>query len=143
MIRLKEMLKRHEGIRQFVYQCSANKLTIGVGRNIDEDGGIGLSLDEINYLLDSDIVRCLRELNEFEWFSELDEVRQDAMVSICLNLGLPRLKGFELALNAMSSRLYEEAASEFLDSKWASQVGHRAKELSEMIRTGDYPEEYN
>ena len=141
MTRLKEMLKRHEGIRQFVYQCSANKLTIGVGRNIDKDGGIGLSLDEINYLLDSDIVRCLRELNEFEWFSELDEVRQDAMVSICLNLGLPRLKGFELALNAMSLRLYDEAASEFLDSKWASQVGYRAKELSEMIRTGDYPEE--
>ena len=141
MTKLKEMLKRHEGIRQFVYQCSANKLTIGVGRNIDEDGGIGLSLDEINYLLDSDIVRCLRELNEFEWFSELDEVRQDAMVSICLNLGLPRLKGFKLALNAMSLRLYEEAASNFLDSKWASQVGYRAKELAEMIRTGDYPEE--
>jgi hypothetical protein len=51
------------------------------------------------------------------------------------------LKGFELALNAMSLRLYEEAASEFLDSKWASQVGYRAKELAEMIRTGDYPEE--
>ena len=141
MTKLKEMLKRHEGIRQFVYQCSANKLTIGVGRNIDKDGGIGLSLDEINYLLDSDIVRCLRELSGFDWFSELDEVRQDAMVSICLNLGLPRLKGFELALNAMSLRLYDEAASEFLDSKWASQVGYRAKELSEMIRTGDYPEE--
>jgi lysozyme len=53
------------------------------------------------------------------------------------------LKGFELALDAMSLRLYDEAASEFLDSKWASQVGYRAKELSEMIRTGDYPEEYN
>lgn len=141
MTRLKEMLKRHEGIRQFVYQCSANKLTIGVGRNIDKDGGIGLSLDEINYLLDSDIVRCLRELSVFDWFSELDEVRQDAMVSICLNLGLPRLQGFKLALNAMSLRLYEEAASEFLDSRWASQVGYRATELAEMIRTGDYPEE--
>jgi len=141
LTKLKEMLKRHEGVRQFVYQCTANKLTIGVGRNIDKDGGIGLSLDEINYLLDTDIVRCLRELSVFSWFSDLDEVRQDAMVSMCFNLGLPRLKGFELALNAMSLGLYEEAASEFLDSKWASQVGNRANELAEMIKTGDYPEE--
>ena len=112
-----------------------------MGRCIDENGGIGLSEEEIDYLLDADIVRCLRELSTFEWFSDLDEVRQDAMVSICLNLGLTRLHGFKKALRAMRYNLYEEAATEFLDSKWHSQVGFRAKELAEMIRTGEYPEE--
>ena len=80
-------------------------------------------------------------VSTFEWFSDLDEVRQDAMVSICLNLGLTRLHGFKKALRAMRYNLYEEAATEFLDSKWHSQVGFRAKELAEMIRTGEYPEE--
>jgi lysozyme len=138
--KLKRMLKRHEGKRHFAYRCSEGKLTIGVGRCIDENGGIGLSEEEIDYLLDADIVRCLRELSVFEWFSDLDEVRQDAMVSICLNLGLTRLRSFKKALQAMKYNLYEEAATEFLDSKWHSQVGFRAKELAEMIRTGDYPE---
>ena len=138
--RLKRMLKQHEGKRHFAYKCSAGKWTIGVGRNIDENGGIGLSEEEIDYLLDADIIRCMRELSTFEWFSDLDEVRQDAMISICLNLGLPRLKLFKLALRAMKYSLYEEAATEFLDSKWHDQVGYRAKELAEMIRTGDYPD---
>ena len=124
-----------------MYRCSEGKLTIGVGRCIDENGGIGLSEEEIDYLLDADIVRCLRELSTFEWFSNLDEVRQDAMVSICLNLGLTKLRGFKKALTAMRYNLYEEAANEFLDSRWHDQVGYRAKELAEMIRTGEYPEE--
>ena len=45
-----------------------------------------------------------------------------------------------LLLQAMKYNLYEEAATEFLDSKWHTQVGYRAKELAEMIRTGDYPD---
>tara|TARA_B100001964_G_C13830313_1_gene421306 strand:- start:167 stop:577 length:411 start_codon:yes stop_codon:yes gene_type:complete len=134
------MLKQHEGKRHFAYQCGAGKWTIGVGRNIDEDGGIGLSEEEIDYLLDADIVRCLRELAVFEWFSDLDEVRQDAMISMCMNLGLSRLRGFSRALRAMKYNLYDDAADEFLDSRWANQVGYRANELAEMIRTGDYPD---
>jgi lysozyme len=33
---------------------------------------------------------------------------------------------------------YKAASDEFLDSKWARQVGSRAVELTEMIRTGEY-----
>jgi len=40
-------------------------------------------------------------------------------------------------LTAMSIHNYEEAADEFLDSRWAKQVGNRAKEVTEMIRTGE------
>ena len=29
-------LRRHEGMRNFPYKCSADKLTIGIGRNIEE-----------------------------------------------------------------------------------------------------------
>jgi GH24 family phage-related lysozyme (muramidase) len=36
MMRLINMLKRHEGVRDKVYMCSAGYETIGVGRNISQ-----------------------------------------------------------------------------------------------------------
>ena len=61
MTQLIEMLKRHEGVRSKVYMCSAGYETIGVGRNI-ADSGLGLSDDEIDYLLNNDIERVRQEL---------------------------------------------------------------------------------
>ena len=53
--KLVKQLRRHEGVRTHAYMCSENKITVGVGRNLDENGGIGLSSDEIDYLLENDI----------------------------------------------------------------------------------------
>ena len=140
MSKLVEQLKRHEGIRTHAYQCTANMTTVGVGRNIDEDGGIGLSIDEIEFLLENDIKRCKQELISFPWFSQIDSVRQDALINLCCNLGMTRLLGFRNALTAMSVGDYDKAADEFMDSRWAKQVGSRAEEVCAMIRTGNYPE---
>jgi|TARA_A100001515_G_scaffold15402_3_gene11371 lysozyme len=140
MSKLIEQLKRHEGVRTHAYQCTANMTTVGVGRNIDEDGGIGLSIDEIEFLLENDIKRCKQELISFPWFSQIDSVRQDALVNLCFNLGMTRLLGFRNALTAMSVGDYDKAADEFMDSRWAKQVGSRAEEVCAMIRTGNYPE---
>jgi len=74
----------------------------------------------------------------YPWFAELDEVRRDAMVDICFNIGLTRLRGFVNALAAMSRNQYEIAADEFMDSRWSQQVGNRAVEVTDMIRTGEY-----
>ena len=140
MSKLIEQLKRHEGIRTHAYQCTANMTTVGVGRNIDEDGGLGLSVDEIEFLLENDIRRCKQELITLPWFPEIDSVRQDALINMCFNLGMTRLLGFKNALTAMSVGDYDLAADEFMDSRWAKQVGSRADEVCEMIRSGNYPE---
>ncbi|MCH2579496.1 MAG: lysozyme, partial [Pseudomonadales bacterium] len=100
---LREMLRRHEGVRNFVYMCSEGYETIGVGRNI-ADSGVGLSDDEVDYLLDNDIKRVREELNdEYYWFGALNAARQEAMIDISFNLGQTRLRGFKKALDAMSS----------------------------------------
>jgi len=140
MNKLIEQLKRHEGVRTHAYKCSADMVTVGVGRNIDENGGLGLSEDEIEYLLENDVKRCKKELIALPWFVEIDSVRQDALVNLCFNLGMTRLLGFENALTAMSVGDYDLAADEFMDSRWAKQVGYRAEEVCTMIRTGNYPE---
>ena len=82
MEQLIEMLKRHEGVKSHVYKCSAGYESIGVGRNISKTG-LGLSEDEVDYLLESDISRVIKELSsEYPWFSSLDDVRKDAMIDI-------------------------------------------------------------
>jgi lysozyme len=135
---LREMLRRHEGVRNFVYVCSEGYETIGVGRNI-ADSGLGLSDDEVDYLLDNDIKRVREELNdEYYWFGALNDARQEAMIDISFNLGQTRLRGFKKALDAMSTEDFDRAADEFMDSKWSEQVGNRATEVTEMIRTGEY-----
>lgn len=139
MEKLLTMLKRHEGVETHAYECSEGKITVGVGRNIDQAGGMGLSDDEIDYLLQNDIERVIKELSsEYPWFSDLDDVRKDAMVDISFNLGQTRLRLFKRALAAMETGDYKEAATEFLDSRWAKQVGSRALELTDMISSGEY-----
>jgi len=136
--KLLEMLKRHEGVKSHVYRCSAGYETIGVGRNISKSG-MGLSDDEVDYLLENDIERVIKELSsEYPWFNTLDDVRKDAMIDISFNLGATRLRGFKRALAAMEVADYKTAAKEFLDSKWSRDVKGRATELCYMIEMGSY-----
>jgi lysozyme len=139
MDKLIEMLKRHEGVKSHIYRCSAGFWTLGVGRNVDPNGGIGLSDDEVDYLLQNDIERVIKELSaEYRWFNSLDDVRKDAMIDISFNLGATRLRGFRRALAAMEVADYTTAAKEFLDSEWSRDVKGRATELCYMIEMGNY-----
>ena len=139
MNRLIEQLKLHEGSRTHAYDCPAGYITIGVGRNIDPNGGLGLFEDEINYLLRNDIERCYRELDRFSWFMDLDQVRQEALVNMCFNLGFTRLKNFSKMLARVAEGNYPMAAAEALDSIWAVQVGQRSKDIAYMLEFGEYP----
>jgi len=136
MNELIEQLRLHEGVRSKVYLCSEGFETIGVGRNVSESG-IGLSDDEIAYLLANDIARCEKEIAErFDWFDDLDPVRQDALVDMAFNLGISRLSQFQNMIAALAEERFDDAAAEALDSRWARQVGQRAQTVAAMIRTG-------
>jgi len=135
MRNLVEMLKRHEGLRLKPYLCTADKLTIGYGRNLES---MGISLYEAEVMLVSDIERCYNELEVFEWFVSLDMVRQEAMVDLLFNLGLPRFLGFKKMIKHLSNKDYSQAAAELLNSRYAIQVGDRANELAYMLERGEY-----
>ena len=135
MTTLQALLIRHEGLRLKPYTCTAGKMTIGVGRNLDDNG---ITEVEAMNMLDRDIAVTTATLrDEFHWFADLDRTRKDAVISLGFNLGVPRLKGFTKFLAAMTLHDYDTAAREMLDSKWATQVGQRAIELAGMIRTGN------
>ena len=132
--KLTEMLVDHEGMHRKPYRCTAGKLTIGVGRNLDDRG---ISPDEAMYMLANDIKDARRELSAaFPWFDKLDDVRQAVLIDMHVNLGLSRLQGFRNTLALIGVGKYEAAAQEMLNSKWAEQVGRRAQRLSRMMATG-------
>ena len=133
-----KMLKRHEGVKTHCYKDHLGLETIGVGRCVAE-GSLGLSDDEVEYLLANDIARCREELTDsYFWFPALNDERQAACINLIFNLGATRLRGFVKSLDAMANEKFDLAADEFMNSKWANQVGNRAIEVTDMIRTGQW-----
>lgn len=126
-----EQLKRHEGLRLKPYRCSAGKLTIGYGRNLDDKG---VSEFEATEMLWADAVESMDWATEE--FPELDEVRQAVIANMHFNLGPARLRLFHKMYQALRVGAYSTAADEMLDSKWAKQVGSRADELATQMQTG-------
>ena len=133
--RLWEQLVHHEGLRLKPYRCSAGKLTIGVGRNLED---VGLTEEEALLLLGNDISRVITELDQnIPAFSSLDEIRKRVLVDMGFNLGISRLLKFHRMLAALEAGDWSQAAVEMMDSRWARQVGSRAERLKLMMETGE------
>jgi lysozyme len=132
---LEEQLIRDEGLRLKPYKDSVGKLTIGVGRNLDD---VGISREEATQLLANDIERAAAWVRtNLPWTLALDEVRQAALKNMAFNLG-SRLGEFRKFLAHLEAREYEQAAKEMTDSVWATQTGPRAQRLAEQIRSGEW-----
>lgn len=131
---LVDRIIKHEGLKLKPYTCPAGKLTIGVGRNLEDRG---ITEDEAMMMLQNDIIACRRECYaNFFWFGEMDEVRQEVILEMCFNLGIARLKGFKKMLKACELKNYTLASQEMLTSLWARQVGNRAKTLAKIMEKG-------
>ena len=131
---LREQLIAHEGLRLKPYRCTAGKLTIGVGRNLDD---VGISREEALHLLGQDIMRCEADLDRaLPWWRQMSERRQRALLDMCFNMGLRTLLSFKNTLALLEAGQYDAAADNALQSKWARQVGKRAITVTNMIREG-------
>lgn len=133
--KLRAQLIRHESMVLHPYRDSVGKMSIGVGRNLDD---VGISSDEAQYLLSGDIDRAVKGLvgRYPTWFPDLDPVRQAVLCNLAFNLGLAGLSGFTRMLDAVARKQYGQASDELMDSKYAAQVGSRAGELAAQLRTG-------
>ncbi len=128
-------LIRDEGLRLKPYTDTVGKLTIGVGRNLDD---VGISDAEARHLLRNDIMAAVRDLDRnIPWWRDLSEGRQRALLNMCFNMGWPTLSAFRKMLAALRTGDYDTAAAEALDSRWARQVGQRADRIAAaLIREG-------
>lgn len=129
---LKSLLLKHEGKKAKLYYDTRGIGTIGVGRNLED---VGLSDDEIMYLLDNDIKRVLNDCwHHLPWFGDLSQERQYVIISMVFNLGINGFLGFKKMIAAIQREDWQGAAREMINSKWAVQVGQRAAELATMMR---------
>ena len=128
---IQEMIKRHEGFRNMPYNCSAGKLTIGFGRNLEVNG---ISYDEAQLMLDNDIDKCIVQLKlNFPVYNYLPDKIQHVLIDMCFNLGINGLMKFKRFLGYVKDGKYCSAAAEMMRSKWAEQTGSRAEELFNMV----------
>ena len=134
--RLKETLIRHEGKRQFAYVDTVGKLTIGIGRNLTDKG---VTADEMVHMMNTNIRESELELrNEFPWFEQLGDVRQEVILNMCYNMGMPKLLGFKKMIKALEEFDYHEASKQMIKSKWYRQVKTRGAELAKVMRDGKW-----
>jgi lysozyme len=133
-VTLKEQLTRDEGLRLHPYKDSVGKLTIGVGRNLDD---VGISQQEAEFLLDNDIQEATSRLLEaLPWAAGLDLARFSVLINMTFNMGIGGLMGFKHFLAAVQAGDYKLARDHMLASLWAEQVGPRAHRLAIQIETG-------
>ena len=98
--KLIDLISLHEGVKYRVYDDANGKEikagdtlvghpTIGVGRNVASDG-LGLSIEEINFILVNDINRVTGEAKNWVFFNGLSEVRQAVIIDMLFNMGRTR-----------------------------------------------------
>lgn len=131
---IQEQLLLHEGLKFRPYRDTKGVLTIGVGRNLEAKG---ISREEALSLLQNDIREVTGHLQQYEWYSKLDPIRQKVIIDMCFNLGLNGLLRFRNMIAAIEAGDYQAAADHMVSSVWYKQVGSRSRRLEGMMRTGE------
>ncbi len=128
-------LTAHEGLRLKPYRDSVGKLTVGVGRNLDD---VGLREGEAMFLCFCDVAALEQALDaRLPWWRGLDAARRAVVIDMAFNMGVAGLLGFDDTLAALKAGRFGDAAQAMLRSRWAGQVGRRAATLARMMRTGE------
>jgi lysozyme len=119
-----EMLKRHEGLRTFPYNCSEGFLTLGIGRNLDANG---ISEEEAHYLLYNDINKVQKELTK-NWgvWRTFPERARMVCIDMAFQMGITGFMSFRETRKLMELGKWLEASEELLRSRYAVQTPNRA-----------------
>lgn len=156
---LREMLKRHEGLKLEPYRCPAGKLTIGVGWNLEahklpEEIASYLRVhgeiteEMARRLLDISIESATWQCREiYPGFDGFSEARRFALIDFVFNLGAFGALGFKRMRKAILAGDWDEAANQLNDSAYWRQLGgdpagtddgklERPEEIAEMLREG-------
>ena len=150
--RLTKEITSDEGCVLEVYADHLGYKTVGIGhlvqaRDPEWDMNIGepITQTRADELFFQDINIVLKECEENfhnNWRDWPEEVKL-IIANMAFNLGLPRLKKFQLMFKALNEGDYKEAAKEGLDSLWAKQVYNRARRLMNRLRDIDVTDKFD
>lgn len=136
--KIKKMLFIDEGLRLKPYRCTAGKLTIGYGHNLDD---LGISQNIADQLLHEDVhfaeKACLRIFGSI--FNSWSENRKLGWINLAFNLGYVRLLQFKNTIRAARIEDWAEVEKGLRNSLWFKQVKGRAERVIDMICREEFP----
>lgn len=150
LLKLKQSIKKHEGLELKPYHCPKGKLTIGYGRNLEDNG---ITIHEAEKMLETDLLNIKLELvDNIKFFHNLDDIRQNVLIEMAYQMGTPKLLNFKNTLKFMEKRDFINASEEMLNSKWHYQMREydlidgkannngllRSEYLSKVMKEGVY-----
>ena len=113
------------------YRDTVQKLTIGVGRNLDD---VGITQDEASYMLTGDINRVMGELDRaFPWWTTLPDPAARVLCNMTFNMGLARMMQFKTTLGHLQAHEFKDAAASLRDSLVYRQLPKRYERLAQLL----------
>ncbi len=139
--RLRDDLKRDEGVKYEIYLDHLGLATFGIGHLIvdgdPEKGrpvGEKVSEERVNECFAKDVQTVLKDCKIiFSEFDSLPEEAQLVIANMMFNMGRTRLSGFKKFIAAVKAGDWMEAGAQMQDSRWYRQVTNRASRLKARI----------
>lgn len=123
---LEKTLIAHEGMRLNPYRCTAQKLTIGVGHNLEN----GITEKQALMILRDDIDVVIETLNDrIPWWNNLSDGKKVVMASMAFQLGTGGFFQFKKMIKAAEYGDDVEVVTQMRDSRWYLQTPNRVEEL--------------
>ena len=151
---IKDRVIKHEDSRPSVYPDSEGIPTVGIGFNLTRPdaaaqlkkvganfekilaGKSSLTQEQINALFFTDLAQAKTSAQALvPNMQTLPPKVQGVLTEMAFNLGMPRLSGFKKFLSHIQNKDFLAASQEMINSKWAKQVGDRAKTLASIIKS--------
>lgn len=114
--------------------------TIGYGRARGIKYGDKITVEQAEAWLEEDTQIAIKDAEEVvgsAWKS-LNGPRKSVLANMSFNLGRQKLSEFKMTLNFVRRGLYDFAAVQMANSRWAKQVKRRADRLIKQMNTGEY-----
>lgn len=143
-------IERDEGFRTEPYRCTANKLTIGLGFNINTPGacahpdlepyarGEKTSItreesDRISTEITAKLYKDVSKLFSAGRFQEFTPHQAAALINMAYQIGTRGLAGFKNMIRHMEDGNFTDAKREARNSKWYKQTPNRAKRVCRAL----------
>lgn len=137
-------LKREEGFRDRVYQCSEGVDTIGYGFNVkylskdelDLNGGFiePMSEEVATKILESKVSKLIKSVDEvYSWIDNLPEVVKIGIYDMIYQLGIKGFGSFVNTQKYLKILDYTKVIENIKNSKWAKQTPRRANNLIKRL----------
>jgi lysozyme len=138
-----DQLKLHEGYKPYPYKDSRGFWTIGIGHLIGDGSTKGeftqysesnpMPEAEVQRLFQKDYEKHARIAEQYPAYETMNNTGRLALIDMTFNMGDLRV-GWSNTLKLLEEGRYDEAADVIENSKYARQVGNRAKTIASQIR---------